>query len=224
MTARKKKVLAVALAVMGIFGGLMTTAGTFNAQTRNPGSAFSSGTLVLSNTKLGGSACLSTAGGSTDTNVNNACDQLINLTVRKPGDSGTGKVTLSNNGSLGASALNLYTSSCVTANAPAESFNGTGDMCASLIFYVQRYSDAGFTTKSSCIYGGGTATVCDFSDSAKTLSAFTAAFTSGSPNNLGALTAGTSGYYEIGVQLPSSAGNSLQGRQSTFDLTWVLQQ
>lgn len=224
MTGRQKKLAVIAVAIIGMGGGLMTTMAAFNGQTRNPGNSFASGTLVLSNMKEGETACLSTAGGTTNNNVNDNCDQLIGVTVRKPGDTATGRLTLSNEGSLDASSLNLHMPGCTTGDAPDEAFHGTGDMCSALRFYVQRYSDAGFNTKSSCVYGGGDGTVCDFSDSAKTLAAFASAYTAEAPADLGALASDASGYYEIGVHLHSSAGNSLQGRQATFDLTWLLEQ
>src|SRR4051794_25916425 len=69
MTRRRKLILAIAMLVLvaGSFGA--GTLATFNAQTNNAGNVFSHGTIVLSNTKQGGSACLSTGGGTTNTTV-----------------------------------------------------------------------------------------------------------------------------------------------------------
>ncbi len=39
---------------------------TFHAQTNNPGDSFGHGTIVLSNTEQGGTACLSTTAGDTN--------------------------------------------------------------------------------------------------------------------------------------------------------------
>ena len=79
-------------------------------------------------------------------------------------------------------------------------------------------------TEEQSTNGGGTATVCDFSDATKTISALAAAYPSGGPLGMGALTAGSSRYYEVGVALPSNADNSYQGRSASFDLTWTLVQ
>lgn len=207
-----------------LLGGIITTSGSFNAQTRNPSNAFGSGSLVLLDTKQSASTCASTGGGSTNSNVNNSCDQLLNLATKKPGDNATARVTLKNDGSINASALQLYTASCANSDSAGETYHGTGDMCGEVQLYVQQYSDSSFTTKSSCLYGGGTATVCDFSDATKTVSAFATAYTSVSPLGLGTLNAGSSVYLELGVQLPSNASNSYQGRTATFDLTELLVQ
>src|SRR5206468_8804960 len=119
-----RRVLFRSAAAMG--GG---TFATFNAQARNPGNVVAAGTLVLTNTKQGGSACLSTAGATTDTNVNNSCDQLLNLTVKKPGDSATANLTVQNSGSLAATIFKIFSSACADSNAAAETYHGTGSLC-----------------------------------------------------------------------------------------------
>lgn len=219
----KQKVLLSTgvITAVGALGGLGAFA-SFTAQTRNPGNVFANGTLVLSNTKTGGTSCLSTGGGTTDVNVNNVCDQLLNLTVRKPGDSGTATLTIKNEGSVAASALRVFEAACTNSDALAESFHGTGNPCSQVQLYIQQYSDALFATPSACLYGGATGVTCDFSDTTKTLSAFTGSYNTSS-NGLAigsGLAAGASDYFKIGVMLPSSSDNTYQGRQATFDLTW----
>lgn len=220
-TRRKQVFLStgVVLAVAAVIG--LGTMASFTAQTKNPNNVFANGTLVLSNTKQGGTACLSTGGGTTDTNANDNCDTLLNLTVRKPGDSGTANLTLKNEGSLDASVFKLFSAACTNGDASAESYHGTGSPCSKVQLYVQEWSDSGFSTASSCVYGGGTATTCDFTDPAKTLSAFQSSFNSSANGvDLGALSAGSSNYYTIGVKLPADADNTYQGRQATIDFTW----
>lgn len=199
---------------------------TFNASTRNAGNLFANGTLVLSNTKQGGTACLSTGGGSTDTNANNACPQLFDLTVRKPGDEGSANLTIKNEGSIPASVLEVFSTACTDADVPGEAYNGTGSPCSKVQLTIQQYADAGFSTPSSCIYGGGTATTCDFSDTSKTLAAFQAAHNS--PSNglsIGSgLPSGSAAYFKVAVRLPADADNSFQGRQATIDFNWYAQQ
>ncbi|MFM8304993.1 MAG: hypothetical protein ACKOA9_11980 [Actinomycetota bacterium] len=228
----RKRLGAAALALLGVVAltGVGTFA-TFNAQTKNPGNLFSDGTLVLSNTKDGGTACLSTGGGTTDVNSNDTCDQLMNLTVRKPGDSSTTKLTIKNEGSLAASALKVFSAACTNADASGETYHGTGNPCSQiqlyLQLYLQQYTDSSFSTPSACLYGGATvANTCDFSDATKTLAAFQSAYGSAA-GGLGigsGLTTGASRYVKVGIMLPSASNNSFQGRQATFDLTWYAEQ
>jgi hypothetical protein len=223
-----KKVLLSLGVVAGI--GALAGAGTFatfTAQTTNPTNTFANGTLVLSNTVDGGSACLSTAGGTTDSNVNAACDTLFSLAVKAPGDSSTADLTLENVGSLAASALKVFSASCTDGDAAGEAYHGTGSPCGTVQLYIQQYSDA-FTTPSACLYGGANGASCDFSDTGKTLSAFVAAH----PDLAGGLSAGTleeSGgadttWVRIGVQLPSTADNTLQGRSASLAFNWHITQ
>ncbi|HVF75700.1 MAG TPA: hypothetical protein VM938_11680 [Acidimicrobiales bacterium] len=226
MQSNRIKVLAtlgVLSAAAAGLGGIGTFAG-FTAQVKNADNLFSNGTLVLSSTKTGGSACLSTGGGTTDTNSNTSCEALFNATVQKPGDSATQTVTVKNEGSLAATAFKVFSAACTNADN-AESYHGTGNPCSKVQLYVQQYSDSGFTTPSACVYGGTTtANTCDFSDAAKTLAAFQTSYSSSS-NGLAigsGLDAGGSTYFKVGVKLPADADNTFQGRKATTDLTWYL--
>jgi hypothetical protein len=200
---------------------------TFSAETKNPSNKFSSGTLVLSDTKQGGSVCLSTGGGSTDSNVNNSCTTLLSATGQKPGDSATANVTIQNVGSLNASAFKLYTGGCSDADNASETYHGTGSMCSNVQLYIQQWTNSDFTGASSCLYGGTTvANTCDFSDGSKTMGTWASAHASlGTAQSIGSgLNSATSAYFTIGVKLPTSAGNSLQGRQASMDFTWHIDQ
>jgi hypothetical protein len=226
--SRKRKILITSAVLLVLAAGLgFGSFATFNAQTNNPGNAFSYGTIVLSNTKQSGTACLSTGGGSTDTNVNTGCDQLINITAAKPGDSGTANVTLQNVGSINASSFKLFMPSCTGANVGSETYHGTANPCGALQIYVQQWTNSNFTGASACLYGGAVVTnTCDFSDTSKTLTAFTASYNSSSngiPIGSG-LNAGSSAYFTIGVKSASTADNTSQGRQGTFDLDWYIAQ
>jgi predicted ribosomally synthesized peptide with SipW-like signal peptide len=225
---KNNKLLLSGLVVVGAAAVIGAgTFATFNAQTTNPNNTFANGTLVLSNTKSGGSACLSTgAGTNTDTNVNGSCDTLFSLSVKKPGDSATASLTIKNEGSLDASALKVFSASCADANATGETYNGSGLPCSKVQLYIQQWSDSGFTTPSQCVYGGATvAGTCDFSDSTKTLTAFTTSYSSaGSAKTVGTLSSHASNYFTIGLKLPSDADNTYQGRQASFDLSWYANQ
>lgn len=226
MKSNRTKVLAtlaiVSAAAAGL-GGLGTFAG-FTAQVSNADNVFSNGTIVLSSTKSGGSTCLSTAGGTTDTNSNTSCEALFDATVQKPGDSATQTLTVKNEGSLAATAFKVYSAACTNADN-AESYHGTGNPCSQVQLYVQQYSDAGFTTVSGCLYGGTTtADTCDFSDGTKTLGAFQTAYSSSSAGlAIGSgLSAGGSAYFKVGVKLPSDTDNTYQGRKATTDISWYI--
>lgn len=226
MQSTRTKVLAtlaiVSAAAAGL-GGIGTFAG-FTAQVKNADNVFSNGTLVLSSTKTGGSACLSTAGGTTDTNSNESCEALFNASVQKPGDSATQTLTVTNAGSLAATAFKVFSAACTNADN-AESYHGTGNPCSKVQLYIQQYSDSGFTTPSACLYGGATTVdTCDFSDATKTLGAFQTAYGSSSAGlAIGSgLSAGGSTYFKIGVKLPADADNTYQGRKATTDLSWYI--
>ena len=227
MTRRRKIIitLAVLLALAASFGA--GTFATFNAQTNNAGNVFAHGTIVLSNTKQGGSACLSTGGGTTNTNVNTGCDQLLNLTVKKPGDNATVNLTLKNVGDLNAATFRVFIPTCTNADVSTETYHGTGNPCTIVQLYVQQWTNSNFTGASACLYGGAAVTnTCDVTDATKTVGAFSTSYNSSS-NGLaisGGLAAGASAYFTIGIQSPTSADNTYQGRQLTADLDWYIAQ
>ena len=219
---RKKKILLSALVLGAIAAVAGATFATFTAQTTNPGNRIAAGTLVLGNTPAStGTECLSTNGGTTNSNVNN-CAQLINLSVKKPGDSGQADVKLQNKGSLAGTVFNVFMPSCTAGDASGESYHGTGDPCTVVMLTIAEYTDNTYATLASCVYGTGAA--CDF-DATKTLSTFTATyFSSATGKGLSSLAAGGSRYYRVAVKLPDTADNTHQGRSATFDLSWFLQQ
>ena len=230
-TVRPRSFRARVAGTVIVVVGLLTVVGagtfaTFNARTTNPGNLFATGSLVLGNTKTSGATCLSTAGGTTDANVNDACDQLFDLTVRKPGDSATARLSVANVGSVAASALRVFSARCDDADVAAETYHGTGSPCGQVQLVIQRYSDATFSTPVECVYGGGTASTCDFSDATKTLAAFRAVHAdAASGRTVGTgLAAGATRHLEVRLLLPVTADNSLQGRQATVDLTWYAEQ
>jgi hypothetical protein len=217
---------------MGVVAGIGALAGagtfaTFTAQTSNPTNTFADGTLVLSNKVNNGSACLSTGGGTTDTNSNGSCTTAFNLAVKAPGDSGTANITLQDVGSLAASALKVFSASCTDANAAGENYHGTGSPCGKVQLYIQQYSDA-FTTPSACLYGGATGNSCNFSDATKTLSDFVTNhidLAHGlSAGSLAAFGGADTTWVKVGVMLPSDADNTYQGRSASLAFNWQITQ
>jgi hypothetical protein len=220
----QKKALLSALVLAAIVAIAAASFATFTAQTNNPNNKFATGTLVLGNQKNTATECLSTAGGSTDTNSNASCDTLVNLSVQKPGDGTNTNVVLTNHGSLAGTNFRLYMPSCTDSDVSTEAYHGTGSVCGALEIYVQQYTDNTFGTPSSCIYGGGTSSTCAF-DPAKNLTDFTTNYNSTvSGINLSALPSGQVNYYRVYVLLPSTSDNTLQGRQAVFNLDWYLAQ
>lgn len=220
----KARLLLTAGVVISLCGfTAAATVANFSAETTNPTNEFASGTLVLSNKKNTATACLSTAGGTTDSNVNNACDTLFTTNLAPGGTAASANVTLKNEGSLAASALKLWSSACANADTAA-AYHGTGNPCSNLQLTIQQYSDA-FVTPSNCVFGGGTATTCAMSSSF-TLNDYATAHTgSGNAQTIGSgLASGASTYFTISVFMPSTAGNSFQGRKGTMDLTWHIDQ
>jgi len=221
-----KKVLLLVAAVVSLPLVVFGTWASFNAQATNPSNLFSDGTLVLSVQKGAATACVSTGGGNTDSNFNSGCDTMFNQTVKKPGDSATSQtITVKNEGSLDGTIFNLFSTACTNADN-TENYHGTGNPCSKVQVYVQQYSDSGATTASTCLYGGGDGTTCDFSDTSQTIAAFASAYpNAGSGLSIGSgLNAGTSVYFKVGLLLPTGADNSYQGRKATFDLNWFLAQ
>ena len=173
------------------------------------------------------------AGGVDNNNSNGTCDALWALTVKKPGDAATATIDLVNTGTLPASALDAFvTAACTSGTTGA--VNGTGNLCSSLQFYIEAFTTATDRTnntaaQSTCYYGGnapsGTpaaAALCTFGAS-QTLTDFATQFPSASttlsiPGGLAA-TNGTK-FLKVGIQMPSTAGNNMQGRTASIGINW----
>ena len=125
-----KKMLVFAMLVgliAYIVGG--STFASFSAETGNPGSAFSSGTLTLSDQVNSGTVCNSYGAASSD-NYNAACSAMLAITNAAPGvTGGQAKLTIANTGSLDASLFSLfapYVNATLNASISAGATIGTG--------------------------------------------------------------------------------------------------
>lgn len=107
-------VLAMLVALIAyVMGG--STFATFSAETGNPASTVSSGTLTLSDQVNAATVCNSYGANSQD-NYNAACDAILALTNQAPGATDTSgtyiggyaKVTIKNTGSIDASLFSLF--------------------------------------------------------------------------------------------------------------------
>jgi hypothetical protein len=218
-----KKVL-ISLLVVGAVG-CFTITGTYavlNTETHNARGSIASGTLIFSDTVNAATACLTINGPASPGNANSTCDPLFtNSTLMYPGTAATVHVTIANTGSIGGSALSVYMPSCTMVTSPSAPSPGGGNPCSSngAMIYIDE-SNAAFTAHS-CVFPttGGT---CAFT--ASTMAYFSGvANTAASAYSLGAgPAAGASRYFIIGMELPSTASNTLQGEEALFDLTWHL--
>lgn len=222
-------IVAILLLVGAVSVGTMAS---FTGSGDNATPVFSVGTLVLSNTVDGASACLSTSGpGGVATN-DAECDGLFDLDIAEPGDGAAADVDLANVGSMDGELAVHGFGPCVDADSGA-AHHGTGDLCDELLLSVQSYTSAenrtgGVTTGGSCVFGGGSAEACAFNNPAATVGQFLSDY----PNFADTLAMGPMGndgptstrYLRVSVLLPASAGNDVQGRSASFGLTWRLVQ
>jgi len=217
-----KKIL-ISLLVVGAVG-CFTITGTYavlNTETHNARGSIASGTLTFSNQVNAATACLTINGPASPGNVNSSCDALFaNTTLMYPGTSATVHVTIANTGTIDGSALSVYMPSCSTVTSPGAPAGG-GNPCTTggAMIYIEE-SNAGFTTHS-CVYPT-TGGACAYT-------ANTMAYLSGTANTAGTAwpigagpTAGASRYFIVGMELPTTASNTLQGEEALFNLTWHL--
>jgi predicted ribosomally synthesized peptide with SipW-like signal peptide len=235
---KKVLVTSIIVASLGTLAG--GTFASFTAQNGNPANTFASGSLVLDFNSTtfpppvtpNASDCLSTGGGSTDTN-SNVCATLVSAGVKKPGDSVTAKLALTNRGSLTIAHLMAYSpvvsgaKPCADGLAAGETYHGSGLPCGKVVFYIQETNSA--FTATTCQWGGGTASTCDFTtDATKTLDSWSngagAHKTTATALDMGALAPGATRYFVVGMALPSTADNTYQGVSATMDLDWYATQ
>jgi predicted ribosomally synthesized peptide with SipW-like signal peptide len=215
-----KKVLATLILVGGLSS--ITAGGTFallNSQESNAKSSIASGTLTLSNVVNTGTACFTYVAPATG-NVNNNCQALFtSATLNYPATPVTAKVTLTNNGSLDASDLSVFMPSCTNGTSPGATAPGGGNPCAAAgaQFYIQETDSSWVAT--TCRFPSA-AGACSFA--ANSLFVFAANYkTAAGSLDLGVGPAhGAARYFIVGMQLPATASNTLQGQAAQFGLTW----
>jgi predicted ribosomally synthesized peptide with SipW-like signal peptide len=242
MSSTKTKRYLVLLAAVGLVAAALGGTGTFasfNAETTNAGNYFATGTLLLSNKTPTQSACLS--GGDAghpgaSGNVNNGCDVVLFGTNLYPGATAiTGGLTIKNDGSIDASDLKLSTAGCTpsTDTTTVSGFNN-GNLCNSVLMYVQEWTGSIGGTASHCWFGkddGANTCLTNFAGAttaADSIATFATTYaTPGadlSPSPLSGALPATTGtrYFTVGLYLPSAGAgdNAFQGLRATFPLTW----
>jgi hypothetical protein len=219
-TWRLKKVI-LSLLVVGSLS-FLTYGGAFALMTGdlvNRGSSVTSGTITFSNQVNTGTVCISNAGPASPGNVNTACDALFTATTQMyPGQVATAKVTIKNTGSIDAKDLAIFMPSCTAAPTPGAPVS-TGDPCGAggAEFYIQETNASWVASK--CWFPT-TATTCTLT--ADSLNTFDQNYTDTSSllHLGGGPSASQSRYFIVGMELPSTAANTLQGREAVFALTW----
>jgi predicted ribosomally synthesized peptide with SipW-like signal peptide len=217
----------VAAGVLAVVGGGAGTFATFNAETKNAGNTFATGTLLLSDSVHNGTACYSDSGSANA----GSCSAIINTSNLYTNHTSSEFLTISNTGSLDSSDLKLFGSTCVNSTVGTFSAGSTlphtGDVCAQLKLSLEQNATAGGTA-TACLVGsevGSGDHSCDPTQG-DSLGAFLTSHgtaTNGYDFAGDSIAAGASRYYTVHLYLPDE-NNTFQGRAATFDLTWHIDQ
>ncbi len=197
---------ALVLASSAIVGS-GTLAG-FQATTTNAGNTFSAGILRITNVSGAngtGTDCTADAGGTAGV-LSGTCKQLINASLRVPGDATSQTVTITNVGTVnGLLSLSMGTQS--SGNAAPPSTTGGVPACGDA---------AGYPGKLLIDIKQGTNTV---------LAQTALSGVSGSiPLSSNTFTPGQSATYTVDLVFDSTAGNTYQNCTAAFPLTWTMDQ
>jgi hypothetical protein len=227
--SRRVKLALLATMAIGAVGGITVPGvwANFTADAGNMQATAMSGTLTMNMTVDRGSgpgaACASYLGTS---NANTSCDAMVVYSPTAelyPGEPKVTKFALVNTGSLNASDLRLYMpGGCTFVATPDAPAPGGASPCAAtgMQLYIQENSDAS-GTPLKCWYpapaaAGACSTWSTLSSFAiRTTAALGLSFGAG-PNAL------QTRYFQVGVQLPATAANTLQGEAAKFVLAWHL--
>lgn len=252
MALRNLKKVLLSLIVIGALGSFTVhrVYASFATEQLNAGSTFTDGTLTLENTVSPGSACKSLSA-ATLNNANTVCDQLFtDANLNFPGVPQTANVTIKNTGSIEASTLEVWMTTCTKqtstylnptrVNVPVV---GSGDPCAAngVEFYIQEMTDNTFATAKQCWWPLNQGATCTSFNSIGNFisSGYTAepglrlwSYLVSHPSPALARADGTisdssispappaTRYFKIGMEEPPTASDTLQGEAATFPLTW----
>jgi hypothetical protein len=221
--ARRLKKVLLSLMVAGALGSVTVhrTYAVFVSEERNSPATLSTGTLTLSSVVGAGAACHSYTGSG---NVK-ACDALFTYspaTENYPGEPRTVKVALTNDGSLPATHLGIYSPGTCTKVDTADDTQprGGGDPCAAngAQLQVQETASDG-TTPVHCWYPlAAPQPACG--SSYGDLAGFRTAYGATSLDMGAGPAAQGLRYFTLGVQLSATASDSLQGEGAQFTLAF----
>ncbi|MFZ1062364.1 MAG: hypothetical protein WAN30_02710 [Acidimicrobiales bacterium] len=226
MSGRFAGLIAALVAVLALSSTAAVTFAGFSAQIVNNANTFSSGTMQLEESN-GGTTCYSTGSGSGGTVSGNSANCSINKLVgtlnQVPGGTPLSTtITMTNNGTIGASLDSLVFSTCSAATASnANGYVGsdTSGFCGKVDIEV---SVGSTTAGTHCLIPASTSACAGTPTSAATLASVsgTTINQSTSPQGLTLLSAGANQAYTFTVLLDSSATNLDQGLTASQTMTW----
>jgi len=201
-TTSKKRKLSLPLIIAGgvsslvLAVGMSPTFSAFTAAIQNTTNTAAAGTLTMQEATTTGTVvtCDSGLGSATCATIN----KFGGNTAMAPGQTVSTGITIKNTGSVPATSFTLSPSAtCTPTDVTGASVHGTGNPCTVMTVLIK----SGTTT----VYSG-------------TL----AGLASGGVINLNApVAAGASVPFSFDVTLPSTADNTMQGRQASMGLTWT---
>lgn len=188
-------VLAAALLSVSMTG----TLSGFVASITNSTNTTATGALIMQEQNAGGTiTCLSTDGGSINTNTA-TCATINKLggttTPLTPGTPVSTNITITNIGTIKANTFTLTPAACTQSNFATPAGSAT-DLCAKLNLVI--------TQGATTVYSG---TAAALGTTARTIT--------------GGAAVGTSIPFTFTVTLDSTAGNTYQNLQASIPLTWT---
>lgn len=187
--------------------------------------------FVLGNQRESATTCLSNGTGSVANT--NQCDRLFDITDATPGETFRINLTLWNvDPDSEADAVDLRAFSgavCQNGTVGPAPWGSNTNLCGAVQLKIQRYQDAARNVPTKCVYGGGTATACDWG-AGRTLGHFSSTHTTMGngaqiDNNF---VIGEKAYLTIDVRLPNRGfdpdgrgrDNEYMGRTASLRFTW----
>lgn len=224
--SRRLKLLLVTMLAAGAMGSIAVPRvwAIFTAQAEQIPGAASSGTLVIDAKVGAGSACFSYNGPASPGNVNTSCSSLFTYspsTELYPGEPVTIDVAIHDDGSLNVGDLLLFLPGGCTVAATgdaAPAAQGGGNPCASggLQVSIQENASPGGSALK-CWYPAS-AGACSLTGNLSTLATATSV---ASALDLGSgPVSGSTRFFTLAVQEPSTASNTLQGEAASFVVAW----
>jgi hypothetical protein len=226
---RRLKLALLATMAIGAIGGITVPGvwANFTADARNTQATAMSGTLTMDMAVDRGTlpvnTCTSYQGTNNTVSTCDAAAVYAPAAEMYPGEPKVTKFTLTNTGSLNASDLRVYVpGGCTFTATPDAPSPGGGNPCSSvgLQLYIQENADAAGTPLKCWYPAPATAGACT---GWSTVSSFAIRTTPALGLSFGAgPNAQQSRYFQIGVQLPPTASNTLQGEAAKVVLAWHL--
>jgi len=227
MTGRFAGLIAALVAVAALSSTAAITFAGFSAQIVNNANTFSSGTMQLEENQ-GATYCYSTGSGSGGTvtaanSANCSINKLVGTLNQVPGGTALStSITMTNNGTIGATVDSLVFATCSAAaasNANGYVGSDTSGFCGKVDIEVS----VGSTTQGThCLIPASTSPCAATPTSAATLASIggTTITNATSPQGLTLLAASASQAYTFTVLLDSSATNIDQGLTASQTMTW----